>query len=54
MTHMFSDLPHPLLAPVIDLCRRAGEATLLFWRSGVEVTAKPGDLLVRAPTHCRS
>ena len=48
MTHMFSDLPHPLLAPVIDLCRRAGEVILPFWRSGVEVTAKSDDSPVTA------
>lgn len=40
MTDAFAQLPHPLLAPVIDLCRRAGEAILPFWRTGVEVTAK--------------
>jgi 3'(2'), 5'-bisphosphate nucleotidase len=45
---MFSDLPHPLLAPVIDLCRRAGEVILPFWRSGVEVTAKSDDSPVTA------
>ena len=48
MTDVFSDLPHPLLAPVIDLCRRAGEVILPFWRSGVEVTAKSDDSPVTA------
>jgi 3'(2'), 5'-bisphosphate nucleotidase len=48
MTQAFSDLPHPLMAPVIDLCRRAGEVILPFWRSGVEVTAKSDDSPVTA------
>jgi len=48
MTDVFADLPHPLLAPVIDLCRRAGEVILPFWRSGVEVTAKSDDSPVTA------
>lgn len=48
MTDVFADLPHPLLAPVIDLCRRAGEAILPFWRSGVEVTAKSDNSPVTA------
>ncbi|WP_137818938.1 3'(2'),5'-bisphosphate nucleotidase CysQ [Pseudomonas sp. 2FG] len=33
-------LGHPYLAPVIELARRAGEAILPHWRSGVAVTAK--------------
>ena len=48
MTDVFADLPHPLLAPVIDLCRRAGEVILPFWRSGVEVTAKSDNSPVTA------
>ena len=48
MTDVFADLPHHLLAPVIDLCRRAGEVILPFWRSGVEVTAKSDDSPVTA------
>ncbi len=48
MTDAFALLPHPLLAPVIDLCRRAGEAILPFWRSGVEVTAKSDNSPVTA------
>jgi 3'(2'), 5'-bisphosphate nucleotidase len=48
MTQAFSDLPHPLMGPVIDLCRRAGEVILPFWRSGVEVTAKSDDSPVTA------
>jgi 3'(2'), 5'-bisphosphate nucleotidase len=48
MTDAFSGLPHPLLAPVIDLCRRAGDVILPFWRSGVEVTAKSDDSPVTA------
>jgi 3'(2'), 5'-bisphosphate nucleotidase len=48
MTQAFSHLPHPLMGPVIDLCRRAGEVILPFWRSGVEVTAKSDDSPVTA------
>jgi len=48
MTQVFADLPHPLLAPVIELCRSAGEVILPFWRSGVEVTAKSDDSPVTA------
>jgi 3'(2'), 5'-bisphosphate nucleotidase len=48
MSDVFAQLPHPLLAPVIDLCRRAGEAILPFWRNGVEVTAKSDDSPVTA------
>ncbi|AMB88319.1 3'(2'),5'-bisphosphate nucleotidase CysQ [Pseudomonas agarici] len=33
-------LPHPYLAPVIELARRAGEAILPFWRADVEVMDK--------------
>ncbi|WP_295476152.1 3'(2'),5'-bisphosphate nucleotidase CysQ [uncultured Pseudomonas sp.] len=45
---MPDNLPHPLLAPVIDLARRAGEAILPFWRSDVAVTAKADDSPVTA------
>ena len=48
MTDVFDNLPHPLLAPVIDLARLAGEAILPFWRSGVAVTAKADDSPVTA------
>jgi 3'(2'), 5'-bisphosphate nucleotidase len=48
MTQVFADLPHPLLAPVIKLCRSAGEVILPFWRSGVEVTSKSDDSPVTA------
>lgn len=48
MTDAFAQLPHPLLAPVVDLCRRAGEAILPFWRNGVEVTAKSDNSPVTA------
>lgn len=48
MTGALAQLPHPLLAPVIDLCRRAGEAILPFWRHGVEVTAKSDNSPVTA------
>ncbi|MDX9672233.1 MULTISPECIES: 3'(2'),5'-bisphosphate nucleotidase CysQ [unclassified Pseudomonas] len=40
--------PHPLMAPVIELALRAGEAILPFWRAGVEVTAKSDDSPVTA------
>lgn len=39
---------HPLLAPVIELCRQAGEVILPFWRSGVEVAVKSDDSPVTA------
>jgi 3'(2'), 5'-bisphosphate nucleotidase len=48
MNQAFADLPHPLLVPVIELCRSAGEVILPFWRSGVEVTAKADDSPVTA------
>jgi 3'(2'), 5'-bisphosphate nucleotidase len=48
MNQAFADLPHPLLVPVIELCRSAGEVILPFWRSGVEVTAKSDDSPVTA------
>lgn len=40
MTQTFSQLPHPLLAPVIELARRAGEVILPYWRADVAVVAK--------------
>jgi 3'(2'), 5'-bisphosphate nucleotidase len=48
MSEAFANLPHPLMAPVIDLCRRAGEVILPFWRSAVEVTAKSDNSPVTA------
>lgn len=48
MSPTFAQLPHPLLAPVIELCRRAGEVILPFWRSGVEVEVKSDDSPVTA------
>ncbi|MBD8707437.1 3'(2'),5'-bisphosphate nucleotidase CysQ [Pseudomonas sp. CFBP 13711] len=48
MNPTFTQLPHPLLAPVIELCRRAGEVILPFWRSGVEVEVKSDDSPVTA------
>jgi 3'(2'), 5'-bisphosphate nucleotidase len=48
MNQAFADLPHPLLVPVIELCRSAGEVILPFWRSGVEVTSKSDDSPVTA------
>lgn len=41
-------LAHPLLAPVIELAHRAGEAILPFWRADVAVTAKDDDSPVTA------
>ncbi|WP_248745428.1 3'(2'),5'-bisphosphate nucleotidase CysQ [Pseudomonas sp. MWU12-2037] len=40
MSEFFSNLPHPYLAPVIDLARRAGEVILPFWRANVQVMDK--------------
>ena len=40
MTQVFAHLPHPLLAPVIELARRAGEVILPYWRANVAVVAK--------------
>lgn len=40
MTQAFAHLPHPLLAPVIELARRAGEVILPYWRANVTVVAK--------------
>ena len=48
MNPTFAHLPHPLLAPVIELCRQAGEVILPFWRAGVEVTVKSDDSPVTA------
>lgn len=48
MTDTSPDLPHPLLAPVIELARLAGELTLPFWRANVTVTAKADDSPVTA------
>lgn len=48
MTDSLDNLPHPLLAPVIDLARQAGEAILPFWRANVSVTSKADDSPVTA------
>lgn len=48
MSRAFADLPHPLMAPVVELCRRAGEAILPFWRADVHVMAKADDSPVTA------
>ncbi|MCF4995500.1 3'(2'),5'-bisphosphate nucleotidase CysQ [Pseudomonas syringae] len=40
--------PHPLMAPVIELALKAGEAILPFWRADVAVTAKSDDSPVTA------
>jgi len=48
MSQSFADLPHPLLAPVIELARRAGEVILPHWRAGVEVIAKADESPVTA------
>ncbi|MGE8067249.1 3'(2'),5'-bisphosphate nucleotidase CysQ [Pseudomonas sp. NPDC089569] len=39
---------HPLMAPVVALALKAGEAILPFWRTGTEVTAKADDSPVTA------
>ncbi|KQQ49229.1 3'(2'),5'-bisphosphate nucleotidase CysQ [Pseudomonas sp. Leaf127] len=48
MTDVLDNLPHPLLAPVVRLALKAGEAILPFWRNGVAVTAKADDSPVTA------
>ena len=48
MSETSMSFPHPLMAPVIELALRAGEAILPFWRAGVEVTAKSDDSPVTA------
>lgn len=48
MSQAHPDFPHPLLGPVIELVRQAGEAILPFWRAGVAVTAKADDSPVTA------
>lgn len=48
MSRAFADLPHPLMAPVVELCRRAGEAILPFWRADVHVMAKSDESPVTA------
>lgn len=48
MSESFTHLPHPLLAPVIALAHRAGEAILPFWRANVAVTSKSDDSPVTA------
>ncbi|SEH93281.1 3'(2'),5'-bisphosphate nucleotidase [Pseudomonas asplenii] len=40
MSDPFMSLPHPFLAPVIELAHQAGEAILPFWRADVEVMDK--------------
>ncbi|MHC8303699.1 3'(2'),5'-bisphosphate nucleotidase CysQ [Pseudomonas sp. PB3P13] len=42
------NFPHPLMAPVIELALKAGEAILPFWRTNTEVTAKADDSPVTA------
>lgn len=48
MTDSLHNLPHPLLAPVIELTRLAGEVILPFWRANVTVTTKTDDSPVTA------
>ncbi|WCM51663.1 3'(2'),5'-bisphosphate nucleotidase CysQ [Pseudomonas sp. WJP1] len=42
------NFPHPLMAPVVELALKAGEATLPFWRIGTAVIAKADDSPVTA------
>lgn len=42
------NFPHPLMAPVIELALKAGDAILPFWRTGTTVTAKADDSPVTA------
>lgn len=48
MSEMSMSFPHPLMAPVVELALRAGEAILPFWRADVAVTAKSDDSPVTA------
>ncbi len=48
MSEMSMSFPHPMMAPVVDLALRAGEAILPFWRADVAVTAKSDDSPVTA------
>ncbi|KAA8703847.1 3'(2'),5'-bisphosphate nucleotidase CysQ [Pseudomonas cannabina] len=48
MTDSLKNLPHPLLAPVIELARLAGDVILPFWRANVTVTTKTDDSPVTA------
>ncbi|PCR94256.1 3'(2'),5'-bisphosphate nucleotidase [Pseudomonas sp. FW215-R2] len=45
---MSMSFSHPLMAPVVELALRAGEAILPFWRADVAVTAKSDDSPVTA------
>lgn len=48
MSELSMQFPHPLLAPVIELARRAGEVILPFWRADVEVLQKADESPVTA------
>jgi 3'(2'), 5'-bisphosphate nucleotidase len=48
MTNAFAHLPHPLLAPVIEMARRAGEVILPYWRADVAVMTKADESPVTA------
>jgi 3'(2'), 5'-bisphosphate nucleotidase len=48
MSEMSMNFPHPMMAPVVELALRAGEAILPFWRADVAVTAKSDDSPVTA------
>lgn len=48
MIGLFSNLPHPLLAPVIDMARRAGEVILPHWRTDVAIITKADESPVTA------
>jgi 3'(2'), 5'-bisphosphate nucleotidase len=48
MSDVFSELPHPLLEPVIKLARLAGEVILPYWRANVTVESKADDSPVTA------
>ncbi len=48
MSEVFSELPHPLLEPVIKLARLAGEVILPYWRANVTVESKADDSPVTA------
>lgn len=48
MTDVFAHLPHPLLAPVIEMVRRAGDVILPYWRADVAVVTKADESPVTA------
>jgi 3'(2'), 5'-bisphosphate nucleotidase len=48
MSEISMTFTHPLMAPVVELALKAGEAILPFWRANVTVTSKADDSPVTA------